>query len=513
MNYVLDALTMKEADQYTILTLNIPSLKLMENAGEAIFSYIKNNIHGSKNYKYLILTGSGNNGGDGFVVGRKLLEENYKVDIFEVYKAKSNDCLYNKNLFKKDTLCHIKLLDKLINKDTIVIDAIFGYGLNKNLDEYCSNFIKKVNSLEKKLLIAVDIASGINSTTGLKMNEALISDITLTLGEAKLGLFINDGKDYNKKVVRLDIGISLIEDKLQTYIKILDKNNYKDLFIYRKENSNKGTYGKVSLIGGSKLTPGALKLSLLAYSSLKLGVGYSELCFPSSLKGLYDLNCPEIIYHKLKSKLNGSIKYNKNDLNKLLKSKVITIGMGIGVSKDVYKIIKYLLANFKNTLIIDADGLNSLSKYGIEILKEKRECSVVLTPHVKEFERLSGYSVNQIKVNRVNLSEEFASKYNVILVLKDNVTLITSPTKDKYLNVNGNSSLAKGGSGDLLSGIISGCAALDSNEVLVKKVALGSYLLGRADEIALSNDQYNEYSLLASDIVKYLNDAINEIIY
>ena len=131
---------------------------------------------------------------------------------------------------------------------------------------------------------------------------------------------------------------------------------------------------------------------------------------------------------------------------------------------------------------------------------------------MKEFERLSGYSVNQIKVNRVNLSEEFASKYNVILVLKDNVTLITSPTKDKYLNVNGNSSLAKGGSGDLLSGIIPGCAALDSNEVLVKKVALGSYLLGRADELALSNDQYNEYSLLASDIVKYLNDAINEII-
>ena len=226
MNYVLDALTMKEADQYTILTLNIPSLKLMENAGEAIFSYIKNNIHGSKNYKYLILTGSGNNGGDGFVVGRKLLEENYKVDIFEVYKAKSNDCLYNKKLFKKDTLCDIKLLDKLINKDTIVIDAIFGYGLNKNLDEYCSNFIKKVNSLEKKLLIAVDIASGINSTTGLKMNEAIISDITLTLGEAKLGLFINDGKEY--PAVGISFGLSTVYEILKDN----SINNFSETDIY-----------------------------------------------------------------------------------------------------------------------------------------------------------------------------------------------------------------------------------------------------------------------------------------
>ncbi len=512
MKYVLDASTMKEADQYTILTLNIPSLKLMENAGEAIFSYIENSIFDSKKYSYLILTGSGNNGGDGFVVARKLLEDNYNVNVFEVYKAKSNDCLYNKKLFKKETISDANLLDTLIDENTIIIDAIFGYGLNKNLDEYCSSLLNKINLMVKKLVIAVDIASGINSTTGLKMNEALVSDVTLTLGETKLGLFINDGKDYNKNVVRLDIGISLIKDKLDTYIKILDKEDYKDLFVKRKENSNKGSYGKVSLIGGSKLTPGALKLSLLAYSSLRLGVGYSEICFPSSLKNFYDLETPEIIYHKLKSKINGSIRYNKKDLSKLLKSKVVTIGMGIGVSKDVYKIIKYFLLSYKNTLIIDADGLNSLAKYGIDILKEKRECSVILTPHVKEFERLSGYKVNEIKLNRVKFSEEFASKYNVILVLKDNVTLITSPTKEKYLNINGNSSLAKGGSGDLLSGIISGCAALESNEKLVKKVALGSYLLGRADEIALAKGNYNEYSLLGSDIVKYLNDAINEII-
>ena len=267
MKYVLDASTMKEADQYTILTLNIPSLKLMENAGEAIFSYIENSIFDSKKYSYLILTGSGNNGGDGFVVARKLLEDNYNVNVFEVYKAKSNDCLYNKKLFKKETISDANLLDTLIDENTIIIDAIFGYGLNKNLDEYCSSLLNKINLMVKKLVIAVDIASGINSTTGLKMNEALVSDVTLTLGETKLGLFINDGKDYNKNVVRLDIGISLIKDKLDTYIKILDKEDYKDLFVKRKENSNKGSYGKVSLIGGSKLTPGAFFISLFIFKT------------------------------------------------------------------------------------------------------------------------------------------------------------------------------------------------------------------------------------------------------
>ena len=501
MDYILSSKEMKEADQYTI-TNYASSLDLMEKAGRSIFEFLRTNF--SKGFYYLIVTGSGNNGGDGFVIARYLLENGYQVDVYEVSEAKSSEAIENKKRYLKSP---IKTLN--INKNTIIIDAIFGYGLNKEVTEPYLNIIKKINEAEKYKVISVDIASGISSNNGLKMGDAIKSDVSLALGEYKLGYFLNDGKDYNKLTLKLDIGIVLPK---KDYISRLDKSDFKDLFLNRKENSNKGSYGKVSLIGGMEKTPGALILAYKAYSSLKLGVGYSELAFPKSLKFIYSALTPEIIYHPLKDNRLGSLKFNKKEYSSFLSSKVITIGMGIGVSKEVYKIIKFFLKNYQNTLIIDADGLNTLAKYGIDILKEKRNCKVVLTPHIKEFSRLSKKSIEDIKRMRVKLAKEFSFNYNVYLVLKDNSTLIVHKN-NAYLNTNGNSGLAKGGSGDLLSGFIAGCVSLNDNDSdLLRKTALGSYILGRAADILKLHERVNEFSIIASDVVTVTNKVINEII-
>ncbi len=501
MEYILSSKEMKEADQYTIASY-ASSLELMERAGRSIFEFLKTNF--SKGFYYLIVTGSGNNGGDGFVVARFLLENGYKVDVYEASEAKSKEAIENKKAFLKEPIKELN-----INKNTIVIDAIFDYGLNKNIEEPYLSIIRKINESEKYKVISVDISSGISSSNGKKLNEAIKSDITLALGEYKLGHFLNDGKDYNKLTIKLDIGIVLPK---KDYIKRLDKEDFKDLFINRKENSNKGTYGKVTLLGGMEKTPGALILAYKSYISLKLGVGYSELAFPRSLKFLYSSLTPEIIYHPLKDTKDGRIKFNKKDLESMLNSKVITIGMGIGISKNVYKIIKYLLKNYKNNLIIDADGLNSLAKYGVDILKEKRECNVILTPHIKEFSRLFKKSVDEIKATRVKFAKEFSYLYNVYLVLKDNSTLIVYKN-DAYLNTNGNSGLAKGGSGDLLSGLIAGSVSLNNNkEDLLRKIVLGSYILGRSADILKLHERVNEFSLIPSEIVTVVNKVINEII-
>ncbi len=501
MNYCLSASEMKEVDNYTIANFS-SSLDLMENAGRSIYEFLIKNF--SRGFYYLVLTGSGNNGGDGFVIARYLLENGYQVDVFEVSEAKSNDALFNKRRYLKNTVKELN-----INRNTIIIDAIFGYGLNKEVEEPYLSIFKKVNEAEKYKVISVDIASGISSSNGKKMGAAIKADITLALGEYKLGHFLNDGKDYNKLSLRLDIGIKLNKSD---YIRRLDKEDFKDLFVERKENSNKGTYGKVTLLGGMKNTPGALILAYKAYSSLRLGVGYSELAFPSSLKFIYSSLTPEIIYHPLKDKKDGTLKFNKKDLESLLSSKVITLGMGIGVSKAIYKIIKYLLENYKETLIIDADGLNTLAKYGVEVLKNTRNCDVILTPHIKEFSRLSSLSVDEIKSKRIKYVKEFSYKYNIIIVLKDNSTIICNKN-DCYINTNGNNGLAKGGSGDLLSGFIAGCISLNQNkEDLLRKVALGPYILGRCADILKLHEKVNEYSMIASDIVGVTNKVINEII-
>ena len=493
MNYALTSSEAKEIDNFTIKNFT-PSIELMEKAGNQIFSYIEKYFDHYRNF--LIVVGKGNNGGDGYVVARLLQENGYNVEVYEQDLIKTNDGLINKNLYKGNYCKEITQKDNLV-----IIDAIFGIGLDKEIKETYYSLIEKLNNLNA-YKISIDVPSGINSTTGELLSVAFKADVTLTLGEYKIGLFLNEGKDYAGKIVKLDIGLKLNNS---SYIRILDKSDFKDVLFIRKENSNKGTYGKVSLLGGSRKTPGALELSTQAYITLKLNVGYSLMAFPNKSKELYDLTKPELIYCPLSSKINGSIKFKKKEILSFLDSKTIVIGMGIGISKDVYKLIRFLLKNYQGNLLIDADGLNSIAKYGVEKLQNHR-CNLVLTPHLKEFSRLINKTVLEIKKDRINLTKSFATKYNLTLLLKDNSSLIVS-NNECYLNINGNSGLAKAGSGDILAGILGGVI---DNKNFTKSIAFGSYLLGRSADLAKESGVL-EFEMVGSDVIKNINNAYKEI--
>ncbi len=499
MKYVLNQKESKDLDSYNINNFN-SSLELMENAGKKIFDYLINNYPNIN--KFILLCGSGNNAGDAYILGRLLLENNKNVEIFKVSEPKSKECIINYKLYNG------KFIEELKedNEEICYIDAIFGIGLDKEIKKDSKYFevINKVNSFNKSLKISIDIPSGLDSSNGNILGISFISDLTLTIGNYKLGLFLNDGKDISKENKILDIGFKYNENLKNNYIKLLEIDDFKDLLFKRLENSNKGSYGKVSLIGGSLKTPGALKLSLLSFISLHLNVGYSVIYYPKIIYKFLNVDNPEITYNPLKYKLDGSIKYNKKELKKILDSKTILIGIGIGISKDIYKILKFLLSNYKGNLIIDADALNVLSKYNVDILK-KHECNLVLTPHIKEFSRLINKDVKEIKDSRIELMKEFVNKYNLTLLLKDNSSIIMDKY-NTYINVNGNNNLARGGSGDILSGIMLGI--LDKED-FTKRVAFSSYLLGRSSDLL---KEYKEsYEVISRDLIDNILKAYKEV--
>jgi NAD(P)H-hydrate epimerase len=254
----------------------------------------------------------------------------------------------------------------------------------------------------------------------------------------------------------------------------------------------------VSILAGSVAYSGAPLLS--AYAALRTGAGYTELCVPEKLFSAFMGRYPEAILTCMKGE--NSLEYDEEKLCKLLKSDCIALGMGCGISLELYKIIGYLLEHYTGILLLDADGLNTISKYGVGVLKGKK-CDVLITPHIKEFSRLSGLSVGEITKDPIEKAKAFAEEYAVTVLLKSSVSVVTDG-KSVYLNTRGCAALAKGGSGDVLSGIISSLCAQGNSAI--NGAMAGSYLLGSAAELCAK--EKGEYSVLARDVIEKIPNVI-----
>lgn len=261
----------------------------------------------------------------------------------------------------------------------------------------------------------------------------------------------------------------------------------KQFYPKRKRNSHKGTYGSANIVAGSDKYPGAAVLALEAV--LMTGCGYVKLTSSEKVKYTLAVKFPQAIY------------IDEPDLN----SQCIAIGMGCGISEKLYGQINFLLKNYSGTLIVDADGLNSLAKFGTDILKQKN-CTVILTPHLKEFARLTGKSVEEIACNAQTLSENFAKKYGVILLLKGADSIITDGL-NTFVNKSGTTALAKGGSGDMLSGFMCGTVARGVEPL--NAACCSAYTMGLSAEI--SSEQKTDYCATAKDIIKNLHIAVKQL--
>lgn len=456
---------MRKADLNTMKS--VPSLELMERAGRAVANEAKK--YGSS---FLVVCGGGNNGGDGYVAARYLLEEGYLVAVYAVGLPSTEECKANEKRYHGDyAIVPSEGYD-------VVIDCLFGTGLSREVKGEYKEAIEWMNKTSA-FVLSVDAPSGLNGTNGQIMGDCVQPDALLAIAYEKTGFVLGDGIDVCKNITVADIGIRADEGNF-----VLEEQDVKKYFPKRNRNVHKGTFGRATLVAGSKKYSGAACLALSAL--LKIGVGYSELCTEEAL-------LPHLI-----GKYPEAILTTRQEFEP--KAKAIGIGSGADVSKELYEIIKVSLES-ENTVVIDADGLNSLAKYGLEILKTKR-ANVILTPHIGEFCRLSGKTKGEVLADPITVAKEFALEYDVVLLLKNAVSVITDGER-VVLNTTGSPALAKGGSGDALLGIVTGLATRLSP---IQSAVIGAYLLGKAGE--RSAEKHGVYSSQASDVVEELPSVL-----
>lgn len=474
MERFLSNAQMRAADAYTIGVLGVRSEELMSCAGRAVAEETARvaEITGAKSV--LVVCGCGNNGGDGYVCARILKEQGVNAMVFALSGRLSPDCAREREKYEGE------YTDKI--EGDIIVDCIFGTGLSRTVTGEAAEVIEKINS-SGAYVIAADIPSGINGDNGRVEGVAVRADLTVAIAEYKLGTVLGDGADYCGAVVKRAIGITAQGNFAQAY----SSEDVAAFFPARRRNSHKGTYGAANLIVGSERYRGAAALALSA--ALQSGCGYVKLTSDKSVSDALFTAYPQAIY------------IDEPDLS----SQAIAVGSGCGVSAELYEKTVNLLNNYQGKLIIDADGLNSLAKYGVGALNEKK-CSVLVTPHVKEFSRLTNLPVEEILQNPVACAESFALKYGVVVLLKGATSVITDG-KRTALNLRGTTALAKGGSGDLLTGLICGNAARGLE--LFDAAVASAYVLGETAEDC--SRERSDYCVTAKELVKNFHKVVKRL--
>lgn len=493
---IFSAQQIYEADKFTIKKQQISSNELMERVAIQIFNWLHMRLQGAP-VKIQLFCGIGNNGGDGIAVARHLQEHGYNIEVHIVnYSEKrSPDFLVNLDRLKDRKIWpnFISSATELpeISKDNIVIDAIFGIGLNRKPDAWVGKLIKHINT-SQAFILAVDLPSGLFTKKATKNTESVIkANYVLSFQTPKLIFFLPETGIYSNQWEILNIGID--EEyltKTEADYELIGKNEVLPMYIPREKFSHKGTYGHALIIGGSYGKVGAVQLSSRSclYSGSGLVTAYVPKCGYIPLQTAL----PEVMVLTSNSdEIVSNIDFN-------FEPTVIGIGVGLGTSAETKKAFAAFLKTNKTPLVIDADALNMLSE-DQKLLKHLPEKSV-LTPHPKELQRL----IREWKddFDKLEKAKVFSKKYNCILVLKGAHT-ITLYNGKGYVNSTGNPGMATAGSGDVLTGIITGLIA-QGYEPLSATV-FGVYLHGRAGDMALDN--YGYQSLTASAIIDAIGDA------
>ena len=294
--------------------------------------------------------------------------------------------------------------------------------------------------------------------------------------------------------------------KIEENVYNIENSDIKEIFKIRNPESNKGDFGYIGILGGCENYSGAIKLANMSATALRAGCGVVRLIIPKNIENFVAPYLLEQTMFTLDTDEKGNMIFDENKIKETLsKLKALAIGMGWGSGNDNEKILKYIIENYNIPLIIDADGINCLSKIDLNILK-KYKGKIIITPHLKEFERISKVKIDEVKVNPIKYAKQFAKEYNVIVLLKGHTTIVTNG-EDTYLVEKGCPGMATAGSGDVLSGILVGI--LGYNEPNILTVSAGAYLAGTAGEIA--QEKYTDISMKASDTIECIPEAIKII--
>lgn len=493
---------MREMDRITIEEIGIPGIVLMENAAQAVAKVCLEYVKKFENPKVAVVCGGGNNGGDGFAVARILKcsgveskiifignEEKLVADALTNYKvAKNMDISVTTDISNSE--CIFQNVD-------VIIDGIFGTGFTGEPRMAAAEVIKKINQSGKHI-ISIDIPSGVNADTAAAGENCVKADETVTFALPKVGTILYPGAYYCGKLTVVDICIPQKNaEKAGVKVNILTQDEACQWLPIRNARSNKGTFGKLYVIAASEEMTGAGVLCCKA--GYKSGCGLVYACMPQKCCDIMHMLVPEAVAKPLRA-IDGKVYENSiEDIEVDLEiAKAIVIGPGMGQSEGVSIFVEKVLLAAKGKVLIDADGLNAIAK-NKDVLKEMK-CIPIITPHPGEMSRLTGIQVQDILKDTIGTALNFAMQYKTIVVLKDARTVIASPTGEVYINTTGNCAMAKGGSGDVLSGIIGGLLAqgMDSFRAAV----LGVYIHGICGDLAA--EEMGHYGVLAGELADYV---------
>ncbi len=513
---LLNAAESRELDRISQDKYGIPSYSLMTRAGEAVADALVERFSDAV-ADVLVVAGKGNNGGDGFVAGRRLLQDGFAVRAVLLGRAADlkGDAARAHSEFRTcagkvvEASGETSLETALSKRPSAVIDAIFGTGLNADVKDGPRRAIEIVNSFAVPT-VAVDIASGVNSDTGAVMDAAIRASITVTFGFAKFGHVSYPGAGQCGELRIVDIGFAPHAiDEIAPRGRFLERADLQHLIRPRPENSHKGMYGHPLVIAGSRGKSGAALLASRA--ALRVGAGLVTAAVPESIQPVVAAGQAELMTEPIADRDGHFDGAHAPDALKMLieRNNALIVGPGIGVTDGTKRLIEWLISDAskpERPMLIDADGLNALAAIGCETLKRARGATV-LTPHPGEASRLLSVNTEKINADRVSAARTLAERTGACVLIKGARSVIASPDGDIYVNSTGNPGMSTPGMGDALSGIVG--AMLGQHMRPIDALALGVFLHGyAADRVAA---RMGRVGYIAGDLIDELPAALEAL--
>jgi hydroxyethylthiazole kinase-like uncharacterized protein yjeF len=503
---------MKKIDSWAMKKLGIPSSVLMENAGRGCVDVLEK-YYDLDGLRVLVVCGKGNNGGDGFVVGRHLHNRGAEVKMVLLGSAQQlkGDALLNFKLAKRGNLdviqtTRVSVLDNLcqVFHPDVIVDGIFGTGFAGTPEGLYAAAIDVLNKTDA-FILSIDIPSGVNGDDGQFKKTCVIADATATMCLPKRGNYLFPGRAFCGELYTIDIGIpyTLIDYE---YPRVTEYDDVAAMLPYRPPDGHKGTFGHVLVIAGARGFSGAAAMA--AHAALKVGAGMVHLAAPRGIMDALESKLLEVVKLPLEQTPEETISPQAySTLEPLLKSsEAIVIGPGITTHPETARFVQTILPHITSPLVIDADAINILAQFPRLISKIK--APIVLTPHPGELSRLIKMNPGQINKKRIDLAAKYAKEFNCVMVLKGAPTVVSTRSGVTFINPTGNSGLASGGSGDVLVGMIGGLIAQKMTPLNAAVAA--AFLHGLCADLVI--EESNEYSLVAGDLIEYIPEALNFIL-
>ena len=512
---VLTAEQMQEADRRTIEEVGVPSIVLMENAGRQIVSAMHATIDDLENRRVGILCGRGNNGGDGFVVARLLSQQGLTVRVFLLGRAEDvvGDAGTNLRVAESVGLSIVEVADRDgwdgarsgVDECDVLVDAMFGTGLNRPLDDLSSMVVADLNALDVPV-VAIDLPSGLSADRTDPIGEAVEADVTVTLAAPKLALLLAPAQSWAGDLVIADIGIpaAVIDAVSGDRLELLTPEEVGVLIPPRPDDAHKGDFGHVLVVAGSVGKTGAAALAGLG--ALRSGAGLVTVATPRGCVASVSSAVPEYMTLPLPENEDGTVAAEALRVILEFGCDAIAVGPGLGATAAVSALVHGLVERSPVPLVLDADALNVFATDPSR-LAGRDGVPIVITPHPGEMARLCQTTSAEVQTDRLNTARRFATAHQLFVVLKGARTVIADPEGKMWVNLTGNAGMSTGGVGDVLTGMTAAWLAQLGRPDHACQVAV--FLHGLAGDLA--SDEHGEVALMASDLVGCIGKAVREV--